>query len=181
AHGEAMSKRTGALSLRSLREDGIEPMALLSLLARLGTSDPVEPRVDLHELVSGFDISHFGRAIAKFDVDELTNLNAKVLHAMPYARVKDRLKDLGLTHADEAFWNAVRPNLTKLVDAKEWSQVVQGPMKGIIDNPDFATAAAALLPPEPWDGDTWKIWTAAVKEKTGAKGKELFLPLRKAL
>lgn len=180
AHGEAMSKRTGTLSLRSLRDDGIEPMALLSLLARLGTSDPVEPRLMLTELTAGFDITHFGRATAKFDVDELRNLNAKVLHAMPYAMVKDRLADLGL-NVDEAFWQAVRPNLAKLTDVKEWGQVVQGPMQGVIDNPDFISAAATLLPAEPWNGDTWKTWTAAVKDKTGVKGKELFLPLRKAL
>lgn len=181
AHGEAMSKRTGTLSLRSLRDDGVEPMALLSLLARLGTSDPVEPRICINEIIAGFDISRFGRAAAKFDVDELANLNAKVLHAMPYDLVKDRLNEIGLAHTDEALWDAVRPNLAKLTDAKEWVRVVHGPMAGIIDNADFIHAAAALLPPEPWDGGTWKTWTAAVKDKTGAKGKELFLPLRKAL
>lgn len=181
AHGEALSKRTGSLSLRTLREEGFEPMSLLSLLARLGTSDPVEAHASLDELVAGFNIAHFGRATAKFDVEELKNLNAKVLHAMPFAAVRDRLTALGVDNASEQFWLAVRPNLAFLKDAQEWARVVNGPQAGIIEDENFLAEAGALLPPEPWDHDTWHVWTARVKEKTGAKGKSLFLPLRKAL
>lgn len=181
AHGEALSKRTGSLSLRTLREEGFESLALLSLLARLGSSDPVEPHGSLDELVAGFDISHFGRATAKFDVEELKNINAKVLHVMPFDAVRDRLSALGIANVSEQFWLAVRPNLMVLADAKAWAQVVNGPLAGVIEDAAFIAEARALLPAEPWNHDTWHAWTARVKEKTAVKGKALFLPLRKAL
>ncbi len=181
AQGEGLSKRLGALSIGEMRDDGIEPYAILSLLARLGTSDPVEPRVNHDDLVAGFGIDRFGRAAAKFDPDELKNLNAKILHMTPFADVAARLQDLGLTGVTEGFWDAVRPNLNSLAEAKEWWRVVNGPLSTTIDDADFAAAAASVLPPAPWSGETWGAWTAAVKEKTGAKGKALFLPLRRAL
>lgn len=181
AEGQGLSKREGALSVAEMREDGIEPLALLSLLARLGTSDPVEPRASHRELIDGFAIDRFGRAAAKFDLEELRHLNAKVLHLLPYEAVADRLKALGIEGAGPDFWHAVRPNLEKLSDAKAWWTVVRGPVTPRIDDADFTAQAAALLPPAPWTGTTWKIWTEAVKAETGAKGKALFMPLRLAL
>ncbi|MFC4270231.1 glutamate--tRNA ligase [Sneathiella chungangensis] len=176
--GGPLSKREGSQSLRELRANGIEAMAVDSLLARLGTSENVEICHSLEEIVAGFDIHHFSRAAAKFDPAELANLNAKLLHQLDWAEVKDRLAIPG---ADETFWNAVRGNLTKLDDAKDWWQVVRGPMTPVVENADFLRAAAEQLPDGEITPESWKAWTTAVKETTGAKGKALFMPLRLAL
>ncbi|WP_374443295.1 glutamate--tRNA ligase [Stella sp.] len=179
--GEKLSKRQGSLSLRSLREEGVEAMAVASLLARLGTADPVEPAAGLATLVAGFDLARFGRSPPHFEVEELWQVNARVLHLLPYEAVADRLTALGLAGAGADFWEAVRPNLARLGDAADWWRVCRGPLAPVIDEPGFAAAAAALLPPEPWTPETWKGWTQAVAAATGRKGKLLFQPLRQAL
>jgi len=177
AAGGKLSKRFESLSIASLREDGIEPMTICNLLAHLGTSDAVEPYVTLDELLTHFDLGHFGRATPRFDPDDLPALNHRLLQRLSFAEVADRLP----AGADERFWLAVRPNLQRLSDAAEWWSVVNGPMAGAIDDPGFAAEAAALLPPDPWDETTWGAWTKAVAAATGRKGKQLFLPLRLAL
>lgn len=181
AEGEGLSKRVGSLSLKDLRDEGYEPMALLSLVARLGTSDSIEPVADLDQLVKTFDISHFSRSTAKFDPRELRRLNGKLLHDTPYQQVAERLADLGLEGADEGFWDAVRPNLELLPDARDLWRVIHGPITPVLEDPGFVERAADLLPDVPWDDGTWKQWTDDVKAATGAKGKALFLPLRQAL
>jgi len=180
ADGEALSKRLGSLSAEMLREDGFEPMAILSHLAKLGTSDPVEARPDIATLASEFSYAKIGRAPARFDVEELRRVNAAVLHATPYAAVKDRL--IGL-HADlgESFWNAVRANVATLPEVGVWAKVVAGPIAPVIADKAFADAAASALPTGPYDASSWSAFVEAVKAKTGAKGKVLFMPLRQAL
>jgi len=181
ASGEGLSKRTGALGVAELRGQGIEPMAILSLLARLGTADPVEPQTTLDALVEGFAIDRFGRAAAKFDPEELRTLNARILHQLPFEAVADRLRALGLEEAGADFWHAVRPNISRLAEAADWWRVVRGPVTPVVSDPAFLAGAAALLPPAPWDQGTWRAWTTAVKDATGARGKALFMPLRLAL
>lgn len=182
AQGGKLSKRLGALSVESIRdEEKLEPMALISLMARLGTSDPIEPFKDIQPLIDNFDFSKFGRGTPKFDVEELMRLNAKILHDTDFADVKDRLADMGMGEMDEAFWIAVRPNLERLHDIAEWWRVANGPVEPVIEDAEFAAKAAELLPPAPWDENTFGTWTSSVKEQTGRKGKELFMPIRKAL
>jgi glutamyl-tRNA synthetase len=177
ASGEKLSKRAGASSIEDLRCDGVEPMAILSLLAKLGTSDAIDLRPDLATLAAEFDITRFGRNRPKLDMAELDLLNARLMHALPHERVADRLP----AGSGEDFWLAVRANLTRVSDAGQWWQVVTGPVEPLIDDADFIARAASLLPPAPFDATTWSAWTAAVKAATGRKGKELFLPLRRAL
>jgi len=178
AAGAGLSKRLGSLSLREMRENGIEAMALNAFLARLGSADPIEVRHSLDELVEGFDLGRFGKAPAHFDPAELDHLNARLVHQLGFAEVAGRLPD----GADEAFWLAVRGNLTRVAEAADWWQVVNGPIEPVIeDEGDYLAAAAAVMPPAPWGPDTWKAWTEAVKAATGRKGKALFLPLRRAL
>jgi glutamyl-tRNA synthetase len=180
AGGEALSKRLGSLSLDSLRQDGIEPLAVASYLAKIGTSDPAEPRQSLGELAEEFDFAKIGRAPAHFVSEELDALNARTLHAMPYSVVAGRLPSLdGIS--GEAFWDAVKPNLTKLSDAAGMARLVTGPVTPVIEDAALAAKAAALLPAEPWDEATWGLWTKAVSAQTGAKGRGLFHPLRLAL
>ncbi len=186
AGGLKLSKRTGSLSIEDMREAGLEPQAVLSLLARLGSADPVEPRLSLQELAEGFDLTRFGRAPAHFDPADLEILNAKILHALPYAAAAERLKALGLGEGEKAerLWNGLRPNLHKLGEAAEWREILQGrrpePEMSEEDRA-FARDAFALLPPTPWDSSTWKAWTEAAKAQSGRKGKALFMPLRLAL
>jgi glutamyl-tRNA synthetase len=178
--GEALSKRLGSVSLRSLREDGIEALALDCYLAKTGTSDAIELRPSLDVLASELDFARIGRAPAHFDPNELAGLNAKLLHGLAYEAVADRLTALGIA-GGAPFWDAVKPNLTKLSDAAEWWKVVAGPVTPALESADLAAQAAALLPPEPWDETTWSAWTKSVSEATGAKGRALFHPLRLAL
>jgi glutamyl-tRNA synthetase len=180
ASGEALSKRLGSLSIRATREDGIEPLALASYLAKIGTSDPIEPRISLDALASEFAFEKIARAPAQFDSSELATLNGKLLHLLPYGTVADRLGALGVGGGD-AFWEAVRPNLTRLADVREWWKVVDGPIAPLLENPDLTDKAADLLPPEPWDETTWGVWTKQIAEAIGAKGRALFHPLRLAL
>jgi glutamyl-tRNA synthetase len=95
--------------------------------------------------------------------------------------IAPRLRALGLNNASEAFWNAIRTNLSTLKETEDWWKVVQGPLAPRIDDPDFIREAAALLPPEPWNETTWDTWTKALKAKTGKSGRDLFQPLRLAL
>jgi len=180
ADGQGLSKRLGSLSLGDLRRQGLEAMALNSLLAGLGSSNTIGAVTDLAGLVHTFDISHFGRSTPKFDPEELVRLNAKLLHEMPLSAVAERLKDWSID-ADEAFWLAVRGNLELLSDAEAWWTICRRSLSPVIEDADFAQQAAGLLPEEPWDADTWKSWTQAVQAATGRKGKTLFHPLRLAL
>ncbi len=180
--GGKLSKRLGGKSLKELREEeGLEPMALISLLAKLGSSDPIDALTDIQPAIDQFDFSKFSRNTPKFDSDELIRLNAKILQQTSYADIKDRLEELGLGDIDESFWNAVHNNLNLLIDLKEWWTVANGPVSPIIEDADYIREAAALLPAAPWDENTWSSWTTQIKEKTGRKGKELFLPLRQAI
>lgn len=179
--GRPLSKREDAdFSLRALRDAGYEPMALNALLARLGTSDAIEPKLTLEELAAGFDITHLGRADIRFDPADLDKANAAFLHMLPYEAVQRRLADVNCD-LGEAFWEAVKPNLARFRDVELWARVINGPVDPAIEDAAFAAEAAGLLPPEPWGPDTWSAWTNAVKARTGAKGKALFMPLRLAL
>jgi glutamyl-tRNA synthetase len=180
--GGKLSKRIGSLSIRDLRtKSGLEPMAIVSLLARLGTSDPIEPFGDIAHVIQSFDFSKFSRGTPKFDDNELARLNAKILHDMPFDQAKLQLDKAGLHDLDEGFWNAVRGNLSKFDDIKDWWFVAHGAVEPVVEDREFIDTAAGLLPPAPWTKDTWGHWTAAIKAKTGRKGKQLFMPLRQAL
>jgi glutamyl-tRNA synthetase len=176
--GAGLSKRLGSLSLQSVRESGLEAMSVVSLVSLLGTSDAIHPVANYEELVAGFDLAKLSRAPARFDEAELRHLNAKLLHNMPWEAVKDRL-----TYGDEAFWLAVRGNIEVLAEAKTWHDVTAAEINPVIAAEDrgFLKDAAAHLPPEPWDGNTWKVWTDFLKMVGGRKGKSLFMPLRLAL
>jgi glutamyl-tRNA synthetase len=181
ADGEALSKRLGSLAVADFRDRGVEPMALNALLARLGTSDAVEPAASLDDLAADFDLSRFGRAQARFDAAELMRLNSRILHAMDFDAAAPRLAERGIAGVDAALWRAVRANLERLDDAADWVDVAYGTIAPIRDDADNLARAAQRLPDGPFDETTWKTWTDAVKAETGAKGKALFLPLRRAL
>ena len=183
ADGKSLSKRVGSLSLADLREQGVEPLALVAYLSRLGTSIAADGSEKMADLISMFNIADYGRASPRYEPEELDMLNAKVIHHTDFLDVEERLKAMGLDGANEAFWNAIRGNIGKIADAEYWGQVCSGSIEPDIDaeDEDFIKSAADLLPAEPWDETTWNTWINATKETTGRKGKGLFMPLRKAL
>ncbi len=180
ADGQALSKRLGALSIESLRVAGLEPMAVASYTALIGTSDPIEPHHALAALADRFAFDKISTGPARFDPEELQGLNARLLHTTPYAAVAARLRGLGVGGGED-FWAAVRGNLTVLDDAALWWSVVSGEMQPLIEDAELTNKAADLLPPEPWDAATWDVWIAALKVASGRKGRALFHPLRLAL
>lgn len=184
--GEGLSKRTGALSVGSLREAGFEPMAVASLAVLIGTSESVSAAPNMESLAERFDLASISKSSAKFDPAELDTLNRTLLHEMPFPEAKPRLAALGISgDKAELFWLAVRGNLDRFKDAAHWWSIVDGELP---ETPDFSEEdraflreAFTLLPPAPWDHQTWKIWADSVKGATGRKGKNLFMPLRLAL
>ncbi len=178
AEGQGLSKRIGSLSLESLRDSGLEPLAIASLLLRLGQGEPPEICADWDALVEAFDIAKFGHATPRLSEDDLTAMNARLLHTLPYGAVADRLPE----GANAALWEAVKGNIQRLSEVEDWQRIVAGQLDGQpAADVELLDEAANLLPPEPWDAATWKGWTKSVQEATGRKGKALFLPLRLAL
>ena len=182
--GEALSKRLGTLALRDLREQGVEPMALLSLMARLGSNQPVELCSTMEELVDGFDLSTFGSAPTKFDAQDLFPLTAQINHARPFADVADDIAALGVpAEIADDFWTVVRENITVKSDMADWWTLFRDGAAPLVadEDKDFVAQAFELMPDFPFDGESWKNWTTAAKEASGRKGKGLFMPLRKAI
>jgi glutamyl-tRNA synthetase len=175
-----LSKRLGSYGAEHLREEGVEPMALLSVLARIGTSQPVEPVGALDELAATFDFSTFGRAPAHFDPHEVELVNARLLHKLDFAAVADHLG----AEASEADWLLVRGNIERLSDFADWSAVLHGDIDApALDHDErlLVREAAAVAAALEWSGEPWRALTDAVKQATGTKGRALFHPLRLAL
>ncbi len=184
ADGSALSKRLGTLALKDLREGGIEATALVSYMARLGSSLPVEVVTDLEDISDSFDLGQFGMAPTKFSSEDLRHHSAKTLRAFPFDAVKDRLLKLGVpSDQAETLWSVLGPNLDHLGEIAEWMSIISEGAEPAVDPEDaeFVSAALQLLPERPWSDATWGEWTAEVKSRTGRKGRKLFMPLRKAL
>lgn len=176
--GEKLSKRFGAQAIDDIRQEGlIDARSISALLARLGTKESIQPINSLSDLVSDFDFAKFSRAAARFDPDELKILSAKILHQSSFEDVADRLPE-GMT---PLHWQSIRANINSLSETEDWWTIIKGPVKPIIEDADHLVLCANLLPESPLDQDSWTLWTNQIKEKTGVKGKALFMPLRQAL
>jgi glutamyl-tRNA synthetase len=180
ADGHALSKRLGSLSIEGMRSEGLEPMAVASYTALIGTSDPIDVYDSFDRLAELFAFEKISSGPARFDFKELHALNARLLHHMPFSEVATGLETLGVG-GGAAFWTAVRGNLTVLEDAATWWRVVAAELSPVSEDVEMTAKAAALLPPEPWDDTTWDVWISALKAATGRKGRALFHPLRLAL
>ena len=182
--GEPLSKRLGKLALKDLRDEGIEPAALFSLMARLGSSQPVELRVTLDEVAKDFDLSIFGSAPTKFDEKDLYPLTHRYLQTMTLGDVQQKLDSLGVPKVlAQSFWDIVRENIDTLNDLSVWWNIFSKGAEPVIDANDqeFIEKAMSIIPAAPFDEYTWSKWTEEVKQLTGRKGKQLFMPLRLAL
>lgn len=175
--GEGLSKRHGAMSISEYRDEaGLEPMSIVSLMARVGTSEPIEAFTAPDALVTGFDFGKFSRSTAKLDPADLDMLNAKILHTLPYDAVRSRLE--GVT---AEVWTAIQPNLNKLSDVADLMRIINGPVTPVIEDADHIARVRDLLPTGEVTSETWAVWTGIIKEELGVKGKALFKPLRQAL
>jgi len=182
AGGEGLSKRSGALSIASLRAKGIEPLAVAALAVLVGSAEAVRPVASLEELAGLIELKHLSRGAARFDEAELEALSARTLHRLPYAAVADRLTALGVGGPNaEAFWLAVRGNLPRLDEAAMWRHVVEGDVLPIVEDAEFIRLAVSCAPEGVWDQSTWGVWTKRLKELSARRGRELFHPLRLAL
>ncbi len=184
AKGEELCKRLGTMSLRDFRAQGVEPLALLSLMARLGSSKPVELAASMQDLIVGFDLSTFGTSPTKFDPEDLLPLTRHHVQGLPFSAVKAQIAVLGVPdEMAEAFWAVAKGNITTRGELAEWWALFHDGAEPLVDEADrdFVRQALAMLPPRPWNEATWGEWTAAVKAATGRKGRALFMPLRKAL
>jgi len=182
--GDGLSKRLGSLALCDMREAGVQPMALLSHLAKLGSSDPVELRGSMDEIMSEFDLEKFGAAPTKFDNTDLIPLTAKYLQGLSVSDVATDISNTGVpSEKAEGFWNVVRMNISSLNDLQMWWDLMEQGTDPQIEEQDreFVLEAIAMLPEQPFSSDTWSVWTKLVQEETGRKGKNLYMPLRRAL
>ena len=186
ADGQGLSKRLGSLSIDQLREKGIDPVTIASLLAKLGTSDNIEIRKSLDELAAEFSFDKIGRAPARFDENDLTKLNSSLLSDMSFEVVSERLNESDALkgRADlKLFWDTIRDNISSLNEVSDWADILFGEVETSVDDEDkeYIAAASSSVPASPYDDTTWSSWTGALKEQTGRKGRGLFMPLRKAL
>ncbi len=181
ADGQGLSKRLGSLSISQLRKDGFEPLAIIALLSKIGTSEPKEAFGQLNEIIEQFSLEKFGRSTAKFDQDELRIINSKTLQLFEFAEVRKRFEQLELSKIDSEFWNAIRGNISYFHDINFWWQLCHSELTPIIEDAEICKIAVETLPQGELTAEIWPSWVAAISDKSGKKGKALFRPLRLAL
>mgnify|MGYP005709872649 FL=1 len=177
--GDKLSKRDNVISIDSFRKSNLEPLAILSLLATIGTSQSIELKDSLNQIISEFKLETISTSPGRIEIDVLNALNKKQVQKLNFDEVSERLKNID-EKIDEKFWNTIRSNLETVEGIKQWSDIVFDSKLIEAEDKEYIKSAMELIPDDPWDENTWELWTSAIKEKTGRKGKELFLPLREA-
>ena len=177
--GDKLSKRNNVISIDSFRKSNLEPLAILSLLATIGTSQSIELKDSLNQIISEFKLETISTSPGRIEIDVLNALNKKQVQKLNFDEVSERLKNID-EKIDEKFWNTIRSNLETVEGVKQWSDIVFDSKLIEAEDKEYIKSAMELIPDDPWDENTWELWTSAIKEKTGRKGKELFLPLREA-
>ena len=177
--GDKLSKRDNVISIDSFRKSNLEPLAILSLLATIGTSQSIELKDSLNQIISEFKLETISTSPGRIEIDVLNALNKKQVQKLNFDEVSERLKNID-EKIDEKFWNTIRSNLETVEGVKQWSDIVFDSKSIEAEDKEYIKSAMELIPDDPWDENTWELWTSAIKEKTGRKGKELFLPLREA-
>ncbi|PIT68781.1 glutamate--tRNA ligase [Bartonella tribocorum] len=183
--GKGLSKRNNDLSIRSLREEGFESIAVQCLAVLIGTSQNVHPYPHQAALLEHFNLQDTSKSVAKFDIADLCTLNSHLVHELNYEDVKTRLKNLSIEgEKAEYFWNAIRSNIDKVNDAVLWWKIIHDAKSFdtvAVEDRAFVQQSLNFLPEGVLKDESWQVWTMALKEKTGRKGKSLFMPLRQAL
>ena len=177
--GDKLSKRDNVISISSFREVNMEPISILSLLATIGTSNSIELKDDINQIKSEFKLSTISTSPGRIEIDVLNALNKKQVQKYNFSEIEERLKKID-EKIDQKFWETIRGNLNVVEDIKQWTDIVFNSETIKPSDKDYIKIAMELIPDDPWNDETWGLWTSAIKEKTGRKGKELFLPLREA-
>ena len=177
--GDKLSKRDNVISISSFREANMEPISILSLLATIGTSNSIELKDNIDQIKSEFKLSTISTSPGRIEIDVLNALNKKQVQKYNFSEIEERLKKID-EKIDQKFWETIRGNLNVVEDIKQWTDIVFNSETIKPSDKDYIKIAIELIPDDPWNDETWGLWTSAIKEKTGRKGKDLFLPLREA-
>jgi len=177
--GDKLSKRDNVISISSFREANMEPISILSLLATIGTSNSIELKDNIDQIKSEFKLSTISTSPGRIEIDVLNALNKKQVQKYNFSEIEERLEKID-EKIDQKFWETIRGNLNVVEDIKQWTDIVFNSETIKPSDKDYIKIAMELIPDDPWNDETWGLWTSAIKEKTGRKGKELFLPLREA-
>ena len=177
--GDKLSKRDNVISISSFREANMEPISILSLLATIGTSNSIELKDNIDQIKSEFKLSTISTSPGRIEIDVLNALNKKQVQKYNFSEIEERLKKID-EKIDQKFWETIRGNLNVVEDIKQWTDIVFNSETIKPSDKDYIKIAMELIPDDPWNDETWGLWTSAIKEKTGRKGKDLFLPLREA-
>ena len=177
--GDKLSKRDNVISISSFREANMEPISILSLLATIGTSNSIELKDNIDQIKSEFKLSTISTSPGRIEIDVLNALNKKQVQKYNFSEIEERLKKID-EKIDQKFWETIRGNLNVVEDIKQWTDIIFNSETIKPSDKDYIKIAMELIPDDPWNDETWGLWTSAIKEKTGRKGKELFLPLREA-
>ena len=183
--GENFSKRAGSLSIKSLKEAGIEPGAVISKLVSLGTGDGVDVNNNIDELGRKFELSKFGTAPVRFEKEALEVISRKMLSMLDISQISEYLEFIGVPHEiRKDFWIMAKDNInTKDELADMWRLCKEGAKNPKVAPEDrqFIEVAIGLIGEYPRKSNSWQTLTEELKSITGRKGKDLFMPLRNFL
>ena len=179
--GEPFSKRNSAASVNQLREDGIDPNAINSLNASIGSSVDIKAFNSLNLLSNKFEITSLGRAPARYSNNQLHKLNTQLISNYNFEKVS-LLLGHNKGNFNEELWDCIKLNISNISEIVDWIKVIDEPINIDLNiEEEFLKIAQDLLPKEPWNKETWDQWILKIKEKTEKKGKDLFMPIRLAL
>ncbi|MCY4261405.1 MAG: glutamate--tRNA ligase [Rhodobacteraceae bacterium] len=182
--GAPLAKRDNSLSIATLREQGIEPLVILSRLASLGTADGVRIVHTLDALVDSFNVTAFNANSTTYSAGDLPGLNSDYLRNLDYAAIASHIHALGVPdRIAPQFWSTLRSNISNRSDLDSWWAILRDGVAPDIPREDqeFVTHALTLLPPPPYSESTWQTWTAAAGKSGGRSKSALYRPLRLAL
>jgi len=179
-----ISKREGGFDIKSLRNDGYEPMSIVNFLAQIGTSDSLKIHQDFKGLIEDFSFEKFSKSATNYDLLEINNINHKLIQNIDFNIVKNRLKQLKSNcEISSEFWNIFKGNITFIHEIIEWIDICFGnfsyPNKP--QDQEFLKQCLEVLPNVTTDENSWQLWLDSIKKISPRKGKELFMPIRLAL
>ena len=179
--GKSFGKRLDSISIQKMYEDGFESLTLLNYLLSIGTRKNLSKEKNIDKLVNNFNIDNLASSSPKFSISVLKLLNKDLLQSYDFSDTKKKFIDLNIKDASEDFWIFIKNNINYFSESLDWIKVINSTEIYIQEPNDYLNAAAELLPEDPYDETTWDVWTDLIKNKTGKKGKELFMPIRFAL
>lgn len=177
-----ISKREGGFDIKTLRQDGFEPMSVINLLSQIGTSKALKIYNNIDDLAQDFNFNNFSKSSSNYQIDELVNINQKIIQNYNFDDIKDRLADIEENHAKE-LWQCISPNISFFNEIFSWLKICQTDLvfDNNIEDQEFLKEISLILPQDTKNKDCWNIWINEIKKNSNRSGKKLFMPIRKAL